>query len=220
MTTRSLFRKSMAVLVSTVLGACAIQPDSAPRDIPADLQERETPSAAAAGGAARGSDRIYLLAPGDPERPLRTVPRDTRGNAERLLTALIRGPNPAEVEAGFRSAIPADLSLRSARVEDGVAQVDVNDALLGLSGSDLIDAVAQIVFTASELPGASSVLIRVDGATGEWPDGAGVQQRAPLTVYDFIGYAESSQPAFPVAPTPTVASTTSVPTSSTAPTPP
>ncbi len=87
----------------------------------------------------------------------------------------------------------------------GSSQVDVNDALLDLTGGDLIDAVAQIVFTASEIPGAESVLIRVDGATREWPDGSGAQHRGPLTTYDFIGYAESAQPAFPVSPTPTTA---------------
>ena len=75
-------------------------------------------------------------------------------------------------------------------------------------------AIAQIVFTASEIPGVQSVLIRVDGATEEWPDGSGAQHRGPLTTYDFIGYAESAQPAFPVSPAPT----TAVPPSTTAPT--
>ncbi len=80
----------------------------------------------------------------------------------------------------------------------GVVQVDLSDELLDLSGGELTSAVAQIVFTASEIPGAESVLIRVDGATQEWPDGSGAQHRGPLTTYDFIGWAESAQPAFPV----------------------
>ena len=104
--------------------------------------------------------------------------------------------------------------LRSVGVDDGVVLVDVNDALLDLTSGDLIDAVAQIVFTASEIPGAQSVLIRVDGATREWPDGSGAPHSGPLTTYDFIGYAESAQPAFPVSPTPTTAvpsSTTTTP---------
>jgi hypothetical protein len=194
------------------VSGCAIQPDSAPRDIPADLQEPETPSGTAAGGAARGSDRIYLLAPDGSQQPLRTVQRDTN-DAQTLLTELISGPNPGEFEAGYRTAIPSALELRSVRVDAGVVQVDLSDALLDLSGGDLTRAVAQIVFTASEIPGAESVLIRVDGATQEWPDGSGAQHRGPLTTYDFIGYAESAQPAFPVSPAPT----TSIPPSTTAP---
>jgi hypothetical protein len=192
-------------------GGCAIQPDSAPRDIPDDLQERETPTASAAGGVAAGSERIYLLAPDGSDATLRTVQRETGGNAQTLLTELISGPNPAELESGYRSAVPATLELRSVGVDDGVVQVDVNDALLDLTSGDLIDAVAQIVFTASEIPGAQSVLIRVDGATREWPDGSGAPRSGPLTTYDFIGYAESAQPAFPVSPTPT----TAVPSSTT-----
>ena len=203
-------------------GGCAIQPDSAPRDIPADLQEPETPSATAAGGAAGGSDRIYLLAPDGAEQPLRTVRRDTDNDGQALLTELISGPNPAEFETGLRTAIPSTLELHSVRVDAGVVQVDLSDALLDLSGGELTLAVAQIVFTASEIPGAESVLIRVDGATQEWPDGSGAQHRGPLTTYDFIGYAESAQPAFPVSPAPTTAvppsTTTTAPTTTVAPT--
>ena len=65
------------------------------------------------------------------------------------------------------------------------------------SDTQLQLAVAQIVFTASELPGAESVLIRVDGNSRAWPDGDGELQSDPLTIYDFTGYAESSQPAYP-----------------------
>jgi hypothetical protein len=211
---------SAAAALLLVTG-CAIQPDSGPRDIPEDLREQEAPSATAVGGAARGSDRIYLLAPDGAEQPLRTVQRDTDSDAQRLLTELISGPNPGEFEAGYRSAIPATLEVNSVRVDDGVVQVDLSDALLDLSGGDLTRAVAQIVFTGSEIPGAESVLIRVDGATQQWPDGSGTQHRGPLTVYDFIGWAESAQPAFPVSPAPTTAvppSTTTAPTT-TAPAP-
>jgi hypothetical protein len=196
-----------------LVGGCAIQPDSGPRDIPEDLIEHEAPSATGVGGIAGGSDRIYLLAPDDSAQPLRTVQRATGGDAEDLLEALISGPNPTERENGYRSAIPATLALRSVRVDEGVVQVDLNDDLLDLSGGDLVHAVAQIVFTASEIRGAESVLIRVEGASQAWPDGSGAQHRGPLTTYDFIGYAESAQPAFPVSPTPTTATPPSTTTS-------
>jgi hypothetical protein len=219
MSRRGARRVAIAAVATVVLiaGGCAIQPDSAPRDIPDELLERELPVETAAGGPARGSDRIFLLAPDGAEQPLRTVQRDTGGDAETLLTELISGPNPAEFEAGYRSAVPATLVLDSIEVDGGVVQLDVNDALLDLSGGELIDAVAQIVFTASEIPNADSVLIRVDGATRELPDGSGVQHRGPLTTYDFIGYAESAQPPFPVPPTPTTATppSTTVPATTT-----
>jgi hypothetical protein len=210
--------------IALFLVGCAIQPDSAPRDIPDDLQEPETPSATAAGGAARGTDRIFLLGSDGNEQPLlRTVRRETNNDPTTLLTELISGPNPAEQEAGLRSAIPTSLQLRSVRVNAGVVEVDISEQLLDLSGGDLTRAVAQIVFTASEIPNGESVLIRVNGATQEWPDGEGRQTRGPLTTYDFIGWAESAQPAFPVTPAPTTAvppstTTTIAPTTTLAPT--
>ena len=210
----------VAILLFAV--GCSIQPDSAPRDIPDDLQEPETPSVSAAGGAAGGTDRIFLLAPDDAEQQLRTVQRDTNNDPNALLTELISGPNPGEIEAGLRSAIPTSLQLLSVRVDAGVVQVDLSDELLDLSGGDLTRAVAQIVFTASEIPTGESVLIRVNGATQEWPDGSGTQHRGPLTTYDFIGWAESAQPAFPVTPAPSTAvppstTTTVAPTTTLAP---
>ena len=65
------------------------------------------------------------------------------------------------------------------------------------------DAVAQIVFTGSELDGVRTVRIRVDGQTRDWPDGRGELQRRPLTVYDYPGLAESAQPPYPPIPSET-----------------
>ena len=73
-TVRGLAIVALAAVLVTA-GGCAIQPDSAPRDIPEDLQERETPTASAAGGVAAGSERIYLLAPDGSDAPLRTGQR-------------------------------------------------------------------------------------------------------------------------------------------------
>ena len=178
-------RSHRARRVTLTLAGCAIQPDSAPRDIPDDLLTPEVPSLSAEGGVAQGSDRIYLLSPDGTTQPLRTVNRETNNDPTLLLSELISGPNPSELEDGYRSAIPSTLQLHSVGIDAGVVQVDVNDALLDLSGGELTARVAQIVFTASEIPAAESVLIRVDGATQEWPDGSGSQHRGPLTTYDF-----------------------------------
>ena len=63
-------------------------------------------------------------------------------------------------------------------------------------------AVAQIVFTASEVDGVESVNILINGADQQWPSGNGELQSAPLTVYDYPGLVQSSQPAYPAIPTP------------------
>jgi len=85
---------------------------------------------------------------------------------------------------------------------DGVLTVDTSDQLLSLSGPGLIDAVAQIVFTASEVPGVQSVDLLVNGQREPWPASDGELQTKPLTVYDYPGFVESTQPDFPAVPSP------------------
>ena len=91
--------------------------------------------------------------------------RETGGDAQTLLTELISGPNPAEPRVRLLIGGAGDAGVALGRRRRRGRPGDVNDALLDLTSGDLIDAVAQIVFTASEIPGAQSVLIRVDGAT-------------------------------------------------------
>ena len=78
--------------------------------------------------------------------------------------------------------------------------VDVTAEILELPLARLQLAVAQIVFTASELDNVRLVRLRVMSQPQAWPNGRGEQQTEPLTVYDFPGFAESTQPPFPAIP--------------------
>jgi spore germination protein GerM len=80
----------------------------------------------------------------------------------------------------------------------------VSSEMQQLTGEALIDGVAQIVFTASEITGVSAVSIVVDGIPQQWPSASGELQSEPLTRYDFPGLVHSSQPAFPSVPSPGV----------------
>jgi hypothetical protein len=88
----------------------------------------------------------------------------------------------------------------SARVVGPTLVVDLSPQILELQSTALRLAVAQIVFTAGELEGVRSVRLRVDGQSRAWPAGQGDLQEKALTVYDFPGYAESAQPAYPPVP--------------------
>ena len=79
----------------------------------------------------------------------------------------------------------------------------VSPEVLQLSGDDVVDALAQMVFTASEAQGVRAVRVLVDGNPRQWPTGNGELRDAPLTVYDFPGKVASAQPAYPAIPTPT-----------------
>jgi spore germination protein GerM len=181
---------------------CAIQPDNAPRDVPGNERSQLDPVSPDA-GEATGQSRIYLVADGGSggDRQLRSVLRDVEPlTAQQVLTTLIAGANQGELDAGMTSPLPSTTTLHSAVLLAGVLKVDVSGEILELAGSTLRDAVAQIVFTASELDGVRTVRILVDGQQRDWPDGSGRLQSRPLSTYDYPGLAESAQPAYPAVP--------------------
>ena len=78
--------------------------------------------------------------------------------------------------------MPRDLVLRSARSGGGVLSVDVSSELLDEPAPKLQLAIAQIVFTASELEGVREVRVTVVGTIRPWPDGEGELRTVALDV--------------------------------------
>ncbi len=70
---------------------------------------------------------------------------------ESVLTRLLAGPGalPAGSPADLQTAIPAGTVVLSAKVSDGLATIDLSSEIENVSGEPLIQAVAQLVFTAS-----------------------------------------------------------------------
>jgi germination protein M len=189
---------------SVLLAACGIGTDDTPRDVPPAEQRQLGLGGGQGGGAAAGTARIYLLVPGAGQtRSLQAVARDVAETPDAVLIALFAGANASEAAKQFRTAIPSGERLLSSRLQGGILRVDLSNEILQLSGSDLVDAVAQIVFTASGTSGVQGVKILVAGADQQWPAGDGALQARPLTVYDYPGLVVSSQPAYPAFPTPT-----------------
>ncbi|MEX2627625.1 MAG: GerMN domain-containing protein [Ilumatobacteraceae bacterium] len=192
--------RALLALVAVVgLGAgCTIEPDGAPRDIaPEDralLVADESEGAETAGEA-----RIYLVAPGDESssRQLRAVQRDVVLQPEPLLAVLLAGPNQTELDSRLRTEIPPGTRLLGTRTTGETLFVDISDEILELTGEALTVAVAQIVFTAVEIPGIQTVRLRVDGEDQTWPRGDGQPRSGSLRVFDYPGLVESSQPDYP-----------------------
>jgi len=194
-------------LTGVALNACGVSSDDGPRDVPPADQQQLRVATDRSAGAATGTARVYLLAPegAGQSQVLQAVARDVSENAAEVISELLAGPNAEELVGQFRTALPTGLELLSATRRGGVLRVDVSQELGELAGEALVAAVAQIVFTASELDGVQSVKILIDGADQQWPAGNGELQGAPLTVYDYPGLVLSSQPAYPAIPTPTQA---------------
>ena len=117
-----------------------------------------------------------------------------------LLAALVAGPTDGELSLPLSSALPAELEVLSTRSVGSVLYVDLSSAIAELSGSGLTLAVAQIVFTATDIAGVDAVQLTVDGQRFPWPRPDGATTTGLLRPYDFPGYAVSAQPDYPVLP--------------------
>lgn len=189
-------RVAAAVAAGLLVSGCGIQPDAAPREVPQDNRARL--SGVSIGGDASGAERIYLVGPGD-DRLLWSVPRDP-SSSDKLIDVLFLGPNEDERNDQFTTNIPTSVRVLSVDAQGSKLVVDVSSDLLSVSGSALVQALAQIVYTAVEIDGIQSVEITVEGARQAWPTGDLDATDAPLTVYDFPGLVRSAQPAYPSVP--------------------
>ena len=188
-------RRTIALFVAALaLAGCGLSPDAAPRDLPAD-ERTLVPAQAATGGQAEGPDRIYLGAPGE-ERLLRSVPRDAVSR-EDLIEILLAGPNEDELDQQYTTFLPANLQLIDTFKQGTILFLDVSAELTELTGQPLSRALAQIVYTATELDGVERVQITVDGNPVSWPRPVGGNTASTLSIYDYPSFAQSAQPAYP-----------------------
>ncbi len=196
-------RIGVVVLLVLVATSCSIDAESTPRNI-AVRDRRDLSAFDQVAGAAVGSGRIYLLSPEiiGQARTLQSVARDVGDTPADAMRALFEGPNTTELQALMRSAIPPGTRLIDVTQDESELVVNVSNELQQLTGEALIDGVAQIVLTASEIASVSAVSIAIDGIPQQWPSASGELQSEPLTRYDFPGLVVSSQPAFPAVPSP------------------
>jgi spore germination protein GerM len=200
---RRLVRAGSTALLVVAATACSIDAEGSPRDIPkrdqGDLRAVDQPA-----GEATGSGRIYLLSPevSGQQRTLQSVAREVGDTPQSAMKALFEGPNTDELQQQLRSAIPPGTRVLGVSRSGGELTVNLSSELQQLTGEALIDGVAEIVLTGTEITGVSAVSIEIDGVPQQWPSGSGELQSEPLTRYDFPGRVLSSQPAFPSVPSP------------------
>lgn len=188
---------AIAIALWATLSACGLQPDAAPRDLPGDEQAIAL-SGSNSGSDATGAGRIFLVAPGD-DQLLRSVPREASTRRE-LVEILLRGPNDTELEAQYSSFIPAGTELLSERSQGQILTIDLAGGITELSGANLARAIAQIVYTVSELEGVEAVKIRVQDEDLAWPKANGETTSDPLRIFDYPNLVVTAQPDFPAVP--------------------
>ena len=99
------------------------------------------------------------------------------------LKSLLRGPSTDELNMGLISLIPADTSINSIKVKNGVASIDLTESFrfnsFGKEGYKL--QLMQIVYTATEFSTVNAVQFLVNGNVHTYLGPEGVYIGGPLT---------------------------------------
>ena len=104
-----------------------------------------------------------------------------RDHLRHALRTLLGGPTVEEQAEGLSTSLPPELGLSVASIDKAEATIDLADQLRNLPTSDLIVAVAQIVLTATAVPGVESVRLTQRGRSIEAPLIDGSRTADPLT---------------------------------------
>lgn len=181
-----------AVLNALLAAACGAPTDDAPRalpanDVPFGLLAPDPASTTTVHPAASSEVTIYLAG------PERLVPVERRvpapASVEKVVRALLTGPTDAEARRGLRSAINPGTTVLSAPVEAGIATIDLSGDFAVGAGPEQIVALAQVVYTATELGGVVGVRFTLGGRPAEVPDGDGTLSQTPLGRAAYASFA-------------------------------
>jgi germination protein M len=95
--------------------------------------------------------------------------------ATAAVRALLTGPTAAELSGGLSTAVPAGTELRSLKIENGLAVVDLTGAFASGGGSlSMGERLAQLVTTVTQFPSASKVRLWLDGRPATTLGGEGL----------------------------------------------
>lgn len=187
--------------LAAALAGCGVPVDGSPTALAKSavpfglLQPSTPPTTTATPPPVTVTVQIFLLSPtGQLAAVARNVP--VPAALPIVLGALVAGPTDAEAVDGLQSAVPAGTVIVSAPVASGVATVNLTGTFAQLVGQAQIDAVAQIVFTATAVTGVTSVAFQLDGQQVAVPTANGVE----VPVANRAQFASMAPPA-PVAPT-------------------
>lgn len=204
---RLLARAGGAAVALAVVTGCGVPTGGAPSTIaPSDVPYGlASPSASASPTAppeaVADTSRVHWIAADDTVVPR---VREVGGTARRerlanLLAQLAAGPSSAERDEQLSSALPPEVELSVTGLDDGTATIDVDALGQTPGGASSRRSVAQIVLTATSVPGVQAVLLELAGEPIEAPLPSGELTSSPLTARDYTSFTTPS----PTAPSPT-----------------
>ncbi len=183
---------ALAVALSMLLVACGVPEDDGPQELTADevpfglLTTAPTTTSTPENLPPSREAELYFL---DTEGLLEPLPREVADRSAATVIETLLATDTAGLPATYSSNIPPDTVLLDIFTEsDGendVLTVDLSEQFTTIQGERFIAAVAQIVFTASDLEDVDAVSFRVDGEPIPVSDEQGAAQDDPVTPLDY-----------------------------------
>ena len=183
---------AVAVLSLAAVWGCGVPADEAPRAVPAD----EIPEALAAAPTTTTTAEVgvaadlFFLEAEEESNVLRAEQVRLDDNlAETALRALV-ATVPEDLPDGVITSIPPETTVLGTQLDDGILTVDLSDEFASVSGEIRIQAVAQMVYTATRSGGpVDGVLFTVEGEPDPVPDADGADIEGPASRPDYSGLA-------------------------------
>jgi spore germination protein GerM len=187
---------AVTLALAALAVGCGLSPDNEPHAIapgnlpPGLLDPNPGTSTTLTGSPATTAVPVFFLVRVGDETRLTEVEREVAdaSSAAARVGALLTQPTADETDAGITTAIPADLILLDEPIldeDERTLTVNLSDELNRLEGAELTRAVAQIVYTATELDDVAQVRFLVEGEEIPVPDDEGVETTGPVGQADY-----------------------------------
>lgn len=175
-----------AALLALLLGAsaCGIGGEPQPTRLedvalpPEVVPEEATPA------DEEGPSTLVFFIQGETLVPVERGVSPTPGGAIRTL---LEGPRDTEAAIGLRSAIPAGTTLLRAAVDGELATIDLSSSFSSIVGPEQVLALAQLVYTATSIPGITQAAFAIEGSRIDVARGDGSLSSGPVSRLDYPG---------------------------------
>lgn len=179
----------LAAVAAATLSGCAFSSSGQVRDIdPLSLPPRLLPppisSIEPSPSTTSPTARVYFIAGEDLLEAFRTPQMGSgRSALQELLNELTAGPTSSDRRQGLSTALTPATRITVTDLADGLATVDLT---VDQPPPDQTTAIAQIVLTATSLPGITALNVTINGEAINPPLVGGAQTDRPLTRDDYV----------------------------------
>jgi len=158
-------RVSIPGLKAGVKDSAVTERSSEKKDEPA---KEVTPAKPEESSAEKKKVKVYYLIYNDRTGKVSPWPvvKEVSGSDTLLaaLNALVKGTDDAEGKKGLISSFPEGLTIRSAAVRNGIAEIDLSSEFSENAHGDILTGrLNQLFYTSMQFPGVKGITIRING---------------------------------------------------------